>query len=202
VAESAVSDAAVNPERIAQLTDQINQQKAAIAQHQAELNKWVGTTAQVDASQYAAATAIASETRRLPSWNNSCNSYWLPSGQPARTRRIRRCQQRSSVMIGNNTASIFRTNDLREPRRQGETRRTVDLGHSSDGPSWIDLAENRVNTTESRFADCLNRLLQQNLPIRDISARPGSGILSAASQTGPQQPGARSLPCPLMTVGS
>ena len=60
----------------------------------------------------------------------------------------------------------------------------------------------RVNTTESRFADCLNRLLQQNLPIRDISARPGSGILSAASQTGPQQPGARSLPCPLMTVGS
>jgi hypothetical protein len=30
--------------------------------------------------------------------------------------------------------------------------RTVDLGHSSDGPSWIDLAENRINTTESRFA--------------------------------------------------
>ncbi|MBU6462746.1 MAG: hypothetical protein KGK01_09255 [Bradyrhizobium sp.] len=59
--ESAVSDAAVNPERIAQLTDQINQQKAAIAQHQAELNKWVGTTAQVEVSHYAAATAIASE---------------------------------------------------------------------------------------------------------------------------------------------
>jgi hypothetical protein len=34
--------------------------------------------------------------------------------------------------------------------------RTVDLGHSSDGPSWIDLAENRVITTESRFAACLN----------------------------------------------
>jgi hypothetical protein len=30
------------------------------------------------------------------------------------------------------------------------------FGHSSDGPSWIDLAENRVNTTESRFAVCLN----------------------------------------------
>jgi ABC-type transporter Mla subunit MlaD len=88
--ESAASDAAVNPERIAQLTDQINQQKAAIAQHQAELNKWVGTTAQVDASQYAAATAIASETRRLPSWSNSCNSYWLPS-RPLRTDRYPVC---------------------------------------------------------------------------------------------------------------
>ncbi|WP_247445059.1 hypothetical protein, partial [Bradyrhizobium sp. 197] len=32
----------------------------------------------------------------------------------------------------------------------------------SDGPSWIDLAEIRVNTTESRFVTCLNRLLQQN----------------------------------------
>jgi hypothetical protein len=27
---------------------------------------------------------------------------------------------------------------------------------SSDGPSWIDLAEIRVNTTESRFAASLN----------------------------------------------
>ncbi|MET4480251.1 hypothetical protein, partial [Bradyrhizobium sp. F1.13.3] len=32
------------------------------------------------------------------------------------------------------------------------------------GPSWIDLAEIRVNTTESRFVTCLNRLLQQNRP--------------------------------------
>jgi hypothetical protein len=32
----------------------------------------------------------------------------------------------------------------------------VDLGHSSDGPSWIDLTENRVTTTESRFASYLN----------------------------------------------
>src|SRR5437868_3826564 len=60
--------------------------------------------------------------------------------------------------------------DLRELRRQDETRRTVDLGHSSSGPSWIDLAENRVNTTESRFAACLNRLLQQNLPKADIAS--------------------------------
>jgi len=41
-------------------------------------------------------------------------------------------------------------------RRQDETRRTVDLGHSSDGPSLIDLAEIRLTTTESRFAACLN----------------------------------------------
>src|SRR5450631_3122971 len=47
-------------------------------------------------------------------------------------------------------------NDLREPRRPDETRRTADLGHSSDGPSWIDLAEIRVSTTESRFAASLN----------------------------------------------
>ena len=40
--------------------------------------------------------------------------------------------------------------DLPEPRRQNKTRRTVDLGHSSDGQSWIDLAEIRVTTTESR----------------------------------------------------
>src|SRR5437588_10608185 len=46
-------------------------------------------------------------------------------------------------------------NDLREPRRQDETRRTVDLGHSSHGRSWIDLAEIRVNVTESRFVACL-----------------------------------------------
>src|SRR5207237_2983112 len=52
--------------------------------------------------------------------------------------------------------------DLQEPRRQVETRRTVDLGHSSNGPSWVDLAAIRVNKTESRFAASLNRLLQQN----------------------------------------
>jgi hypothetical protein len=40
------------------------------------------------------------------------------------------------------------TDDLRGPHRQDETRRTVDLGHPSDGPSWIDPAEIRVNTTD------------------------------------------------------
>src|ERR1700730_9699222 len=66
--------------------------------------------------------------------------------------------------------------DLRGPRRRDETRRTVDLGHSSDGPSWIDLAAIRVNTTESSFAASLNRLLQQNLPDADLCrvySRPG-----------------------------
>src|SRR5579859_2287712 len=59
--------------------------------------------------------------------------------------------------------------DLREPPRRDETRRTVDLGHSSDGPSWIDLAAIRVDTTESRLEACLNRLLQQNRPVAELS---------------------------------
>ena len=42
------------------------------------------------------------------------------------------------------------------------------FGHSSDGPSRIDLAENRVTTTESRFAASLNRLLQQNRHITGV----------------------------------
>lgn len=46
-----------------------------------------------------------------------------------------------------------------------ETRRTVDLGHSSDGPSLIDLAEIHVNVPESRFVACLH--LQQNRPEAD-----------------------------------
>jgi hypothetical protein len=61
--------------------------------------------------------------------------------------------------------------DLREPRRQDETLRTVDPGHSSDGPSWIDLVAIRINTTESRFQACLNRLLQQYLPKGDVIAQ-------------------------------
>jgi hypothetical protein len=54
--------------------------------------------------------------------------------------------------------------DLQELRRQDETRRIADLGHSSDGPSWLAPAEIRVSRTESRFAAYLNRLLQQNQP--------------------------------------
>jgi hypothetical protein len=38
-----------------------------------------------------------------------------------------------------------------------------------NGPSWIDLAAIRVNTTESRFMACLNRLLQQNRHFSDVS---------------------------------
>src|SRR5271154_3042457 len=63
--------------------------------------------------------------------------------------------------------------DLREPPRLDETRRIADLGYSSDGPSWIDLAAIRINTTESRFEAGLNRLLQQNLPISDIERPAG-----------------------------
>src|SRR5579872_4821682 len=75
-------------------------------------------------------------------------------------------------------------NDLQEPRRQDETRRTVDLGHSSDGPSWIDLAENRVTITESRFAVGLNRLLQQNLPIAELPPPHSITSLARASNVG------------------
>jgi hypothetical protein len=51
----------------------------------------------------------------------------------------------------------------RGPGRQDETSRTVDLDHSSDGPSWIDLIEIRFDARESRRDRCLNRLLQENL---------------------------------------
>src|SRR5260370_21979644 len=68
-------------------------------------------------------------------------------------------------------------NDLQGPRRQDETGRTVDLGHSSDGPSWIDLVAIRVNTTESRFEACLNRLLQQNLPLAEVVSDHGEGFM-------------------------
>lgn len=44
---------------------------------------------------------------------------------------------------------------------------------SSVSPSWIDPAAIRVNKTESRSEACLNRLLQQNLPIGDIRATIG-----------------------------
>src|SRR5579872_5105592 len=65
--------------------------------------------------------------------------------------------------------------DLPEPRLQDETRRTVDLGHSSNGPSWIDPAEIRVITTESRLGARLNCLLQQNLALSRQSAAAAEG---------------------------
>jgi hypothetical protein len=78
--------------------------------------------------------------------------------------RAARPEQLSSWAVDREQRRSSAPGDLREPRRQDETRRTVDLGHSSDGPSWIDLAEIRVSNTESPFKDFLNRLLQQNLP--------------------------------------
>src|ERR1700687_6116437 len=78
--------------------------------------------------------------------DQSTGDPWTNNEVPVRCEaRTDREQHRSSA-----------PDDLREPRHQGETRRTVDLGHSSDGPSWIDLAEIRVNITESRFAASLN----------------------------------------------
>src|SRR5829696_7727436 len=84
--------------------------------------------------------------------------------------------------------------DPQGPRRQDETRRTVDLGHSSDGPSWIDLAEIRVNATESRFAACFNRLLQQNRHFADLPTwltmpadRDKSGLATSMSENDPNK---------------
>src|SRR5579872_2191392 len=77
--------------------------------------------------------------------------------------------------------------DLPEPRLQDETRRTVDLGHSSNGPSWIDPAEIRVITTESRLGARLNCLLQQNRPKGDVTAHRSTMTLgvSLSSWFGP-----------------
>jgi hypothetical protein len=69
-----------------------------------------------------------------------------------------------------NLLSFLAGNDTYDPDliEADQTRRTVDLGHSSDGPSWIDLAAIRVNTTESRLLACLNRLPQQNRHLSDM----------------------------------
>jgi hypothetical protein len=79
-------------------------------------------------------------------------------------------QVRCEAMKGREQRRSSAPDDLRELRRRDETRRTVDLGYSSDGPSWIDLGKIRVDTTESRFATRLNRLLQQNPPIAEVGA--------------------------------
>jgi hypothetical protein len=86
-----------------------------------------------------------------------------------------------------------------------ESLRTVDLGHSSDGPSWIDLVALRLNTTESRFLTCLNRLLQQNPPIADLrasnvmecylvlTAQSGRDSAATRTQTNTLSPSSRAL---------
>src|SRR3954469_20999413 len=108
----------------------------------------VPSGSQRDTPRPASESSVPDRSTGAPSTNSEMQVH--------REARTDREQHRSSV-----------PDDLPEPRRQDETRRTVDLGHSSDGPSWIDLAEIRVNTTESRFAACLNRLLQQNQPLAD-----------------------------------
>src|ERR1700687_198731 len=56
--------------------------------------------------------------------DQSTGDPWTNNEVPVRCEaRTDREQHRSSA-----------PDDLREPRRQGDTRRTVDLGHSSDGP--------------------------------------------------------------------
>jgi hypothetical protein len=98
----------------------------------------------------ASGSSVPDQSTGDPSTNNE--------GQVHHEARTDREQCRSSA-----------PSDLRGPRHRDETRRTVDLGHSSDGPSWIDPDAIRVNTTESRLAACLNRLLQQNLPTAEVS---------------------------------
>src|SRR4029077_13974613 len=86
-------------------------------------------------------------------------------GDPSMNNEVQvRCEARTDRAPHRSSAP----DDLQEPPRQDETRRTADLGHSSDGPSWIDLAAIRLSTTESRFAACLNRLLQQNRHLADM----------------------------------
>src|SRR5665213_3171743 len=77
-------------------------------------------------------------------------------------RRINEVRIRCRARIDREQCRSSAPCDLRERHRQDETRRAVDLCHSSDGPSWIDLAEIHVSTTESRFTTLLNLLLQQN----------------------------------------
>ncbi|MCP3414831.1 hypothetical protein NLM16_12025, partial [Bradyrhizobium brasilense] len=86
---------------------------------------------------------------------------------------------------------------------------TVDLGHSSDGPSWIDLAENRVNTTESSFEASLNRLLQQNRPEAELTVyfdmrqtsferdRRSYGLVADSSPAGPTS---KSITCRVVSL--
>ncbi|MGA7073817.1 hypothetical protein, partial [Bradyrhizobium sp.] len=55
------------------------------------------------------------------------------------------------------------------------------LGHSSDGPSWIDLAAIRLNATESRFPASLNRLLQQNRHQTDVLVKSRRSVIEGSA---------------------
>jgi predicted PurR-regulated permease PerM len=63
--QNVASAAAGNPEQVAQLTDEINQQKASIAVNEAELGKWNGTIAQVSAAHAKAAADIATSKDKI-----------------------------------------------------------------------------------------------------------------------------------------
>src|SRR3982074_688406 len=70
--------------------------------------------------------------------------------------RIMRCKFAAKVRAGREQHRSSAPDDLREPRRQDETRRTVDLGHPTRRPPFCSLADIPVSKTESRFY--LNRL--------------------------------------------
>lgn len=63
--DSAIAAVSKSSNAIANVTDQINQQKAAIAVHEAALLSWVGTTAHVNAAHQAAAAAIETERTKI-----------------------------------------------------------------------------------------------------------------------------------------
>ena len=86
--------------------------------------------------------------------------------------RIMRCK--FTAKPGKIESSIDLPNQVIFGNRVAEMKlvEQLNLGHSSDGPSWIDLAAIRVNTTESRFLACLNRLLQQNRHFSDMARCP------------------------------
>lgn len=63
--QNVVSAAAGIPEQVAQLTAQINQQRASIVENEAALLRWNGTTAQVEAAHQKAAADIEAERVKI-----------------------------------------------------------------------------------------------------------------------------------------
>jgi hypothetical protein len=74
--------------------------------------------------------------------------------EPARRLRPARSEERASHFLTPGIGAIVRCLSLTPSPEEGSLG--IALHH------WIDLAEIRVNAMESRFAACLNRLLQQN----------------------------------------
>src|SRR3954468_18069024 len=98
------------------------------------------TSRQISRSERIAKTYPTTSIRIISSPDRSTGGLWMNSGAQAHHEaRIDRVRRRS-----------FAPDDLQVPHRQTETPRTAGLGHSSDGPSWIDSTVIRVNATESR----------------------------------------------------